>query len=63
MKRRTGQGLIEYMLIFTLIVLCVIVIVLLFVSVSSPLPCEKPRPTAGDIVSCIATRTAEARYR
>lgn len=58
-----GQGLIEYAVILVLAAVVVIVIMALFASAINKLPCDKSEPTAGDVVSCIATRTAEAKQR
>lgn len=57
-----GQGLIEYLLITILAV----VVVLVLLQLLTPMPsgaCDKSKPTAGDVVNCIATRTAEAKNR
>lgn len=62
MNKQHGQGLIEYALILVAAVVVVVVIMSLLFSAQKP-PCDKVQPTAGDVVSCIATRTAEARNK
>lgn len=57
-----GQGLVEYALI-ALMILIVIVIIIWAVISPEPQVCDHSEPTAGDIVACIATRTAEARNK
>jgi len=61
-KMNKGQGLIEYVLILVLVVTVIIVLAALLFPISKP-PCDDPYPTAGKIVSCIATRTAEAHNK
>lgn len=63
MKRNKGQGLVEYALVLVLCAVVVVVIVALFSGALNSPPCDKVDPTAGDVVSCIATRTAEARNK
>lgn len=57
-----GQGLIEYALATVLVLVIIIVIMALVFPIPKP-PCDDPYLTAGKVVSCIATRTAEARNR
>lgn len=63
MRLNKGQGLVEYALILLMCAVVVIVIFALFVGIAQQTSCTKSDPNAGDIVSCIATRTAEARHK
>ena len=64
-KLQRGQGLFEYVVLLLIVALVILMIALLFwtLTAAPPAVCDRSRPTAGDIVSCIATRTAEARNR
>lgn len=57
-----GQGMVEYVLMLVLIMI-VIVVLLALLFAAPPSACNKSKPTAGDVVDCIATRTAEAHNR
>jgi len=63
MKLNKGQELIEYALILILFIIVIVVILEILWSSSPKPPCDDPYPTAGKVVACIATRTAEARNR
>lgn len=59
-----GQSLVEYALICVLVIIVVLAIVTMIAGAVDPkTPCEKSSPTAGDIIYCVATRTAEAKTR
>lgn len=65
MKHNKGQGLIEYMLVLLMCAVVVIVIIGLFIGASNIPPCNRAgdAQTAGAVVDCIGTRTAEARHK
>lgn len=58
-----GQGLVEYALILFMVAIVVICIMALVVSAFNQSPCDSTSATAGNMVDCIATRTAEAKHR
>lgn len=63
MEGSKGQGLVEYALILLLTAVVVIVLMAIATGILNTPPCNRAGGTAGDVVDCIATRTAEARNR
>lgn len=63
MGKQQGQGLIGYVLMFVLIVVVIILLIYVFSRGVTISVCDYARPTAGNVVDCIATRTAEAKTR
>lgn len=50
-------------LVIGITILVIVIIICLVHGLFSTAPCSKSRPNAGDIVDCIATRTAEAKNK
>lgn len=49
--------------VLVLMLLVAAVVLILIVALTPMTSCNKNQPTAGDVVSCIATRTAETRNK
>lgn len=63
MKLNSGQTIVEVAALLFIAVVIICFIAVIVEGNKSKLPCDNTSPTAGQIVDCIGTRTAEAHNK